>query len=215
MNIYKINQQVIEKEVASFESEIDFELVPVLAKQSSYTEHVFYLLFFALIILFSATLELALNYLMFDSWYDRTFYFIGAALLSFILSLILVRFDSVKRIFISNSEKSRQVLQKAKMIFFLKRLHELKSQHALLIYISVLEKKIVILPDPRIKLINTSDLSNRCLQILQKAFQRSEYEQGLVDVIRYLKTELKTVFPVKSAETDQNEYSNKLIWWQD
>lgn len=221
--ITDINSSEIEKEIANFEAEVNFEVVPVIARQSSYTEHIPIVFFFTLCIfvcaLFEVTnlwqaLQIPRQYLL-----NPYFSIILVFLVVFVVTvsvLFLTRLDFIKRFFISKPEQQRQVLEKAKMIFFEKRLIEIKTHNALLIFVSVMEKRIVILPDPRLNLENVSELTQQCLTLMQTQFKNSNYQQGLVDVIHYLKTQLKGSFPrSKVADSEQNEYSNKLIWWND
>lgn len=217
MKLNNIELKNIENEIEKFENEIDFEFVPVVADQSASTEHVPWMITLIMMILFLSFENLILKVFFSISWYDQSAYLICAWALAIILSSFLSRFDFVQRLFISKFQKQRQTKMKAEHIFYKKRLDEVKSQNALLIYISVMERQIVILPDSRIKLENINQISNDSVKILQTAFKNKKYESGLIEVIHYLKKQFETDF-VRSkfeGQKQENLVSNKLIWWKD
>ena len=115
---------------------------------------------------------------------------------------------------ISNKERSRQVFEKAQRIFYLKNLNQLKRQNSLVLFISVMERKIVILPDPRMNFAGLKELQDKVLKLIQTEFGKGEYEQGFLKAIAFLKTELKSQFP-KPVHASADEFSNKLIWMND
>ena len=119
----------------------------------------------------------------------------------------------IDRFFISKHERNRQVHEKAERIFFKKKLHESKSHNALLLFISVLERQIVLLPDPRMKLENIQEMNQKILQILQEAFKKDHYEHGILGALEYLRSELKNKH--KKTSITENQFSNTLIWWRD
>lgn len=213
MKITDINSSNIENEIEKFESKVDFEFIPVISPQSSYIEHVPWMLTLIFILLFSVFAEIIAKIFFYDSWYDKSVSAICILVISIGLSRFLSRFDAVRRLFISQNEKYRQVQEQAEKIFFLQRLGEIKSNNALLVYISVMERRIVILPDPKIKMAGLNEMTTHSVNLLKAAFKNKKYEEGLITVIHYLQNHLEKDFPRhKKAE---NLVSNKLIWWKD
>lgn len=208
MAFHKMDFKKIEAAIDQFESEVDFELVPVISKRSSYVEHIAWIISLLLIILFIGIIDFCFQ----DSWSSKTPYYVAAPFVALILGYLLDKSDYVDRFFISKHERHRQVFEKAQRIFFLQRLDQSKSNQALLLYVSIMERKIVILPDPDMKLENRDQLQNGLLKVVQSAFKKGEYEQGFLQAIDFLKTELKDKFPQKD-KNHTNEFSNKLIWW--
>jgi len=213
MKFKDINSQKIENEIEKFESKVDFEFIPVITHQSSYTEHVGWGLSLILSIIFIALIELFFVLFLHDSWVEKSLYFVVAVMLAIILTRYLSRLDTVKRLFISQSEKHRQVQEKAHLVFSTKRLQDIKSNNALLLFISVMEKRIVLLPDPRIKVQNIKQIDEELLAILQKNFKQQEYESGLIQAIHCIQGHLQDKFPRQGFV--ENTVPNKLIWWQD
>ncbi len=204
----KINSRKIEEAITDFEQTVDFELVPVISEKSSFTEHVAWMISIILLLLFVATIDLFFQ----DSWDEKTIYYMAAPFIAILFGSILDQFYLVERLFISKKERSRQVHEKAQRIFFLKHLNELKNHNSMILFISIMERKIVILPDPRLKLTGLDDLQNQMLKLIQSEFKKGHYEEGFLKAIAFLKAELTQKFP-KNKQNSENLVPNKLIWW--
>lgn len=205
------NSDKLEKEIEHFESEVDFEFIPVIAQRSIYTGHVFGFLILALLLLSEVTVDVLSITMFQDSWANQSLYSFILKVLCFPVAYLLSKINWVNRILVSKKSIRRQVNEKAKLVFFLKRLHEVKSQNALLVFVSILEKRIVILPDPRNNLTSIDQLTDEALKILQKNFKQDDFEKGLIEVVHHMKSQLKTQSP--RLRPLENEFSNKLIWW--
>lgn len=206
----KINPEKVEMAIADFEKEVDFELVPVITEKSSFTEHIGWMISLLLLLLFVITIDFFFQ----DSWSSKTWYYVAAPFAAVIVGHLLDKSDLVDRFFISKPERTRQVFEKAQRVFFLKQLHEIKTQNSLVLFISVMERKIVILPDPRLKFDGLQELQQKLLKLIQKDFGEGKFEEGFLDAISFLKTELKSRFP-RQNKSLENLVPNKLIWWKD
>lgn len=212
MSIRNLNEENIAKAIADFESTVDFEFVPVITPKSSYVEHVQWMLSLMFLLVFMGIIDAA----FYNSWGDKTYYYLAAPFVATILGTLLDKSDLVDRFFISKKERERQVLEKAQRIFFLNHLDKVKSRNSLLLFISVLEKQIVLLPDPNIEKLSieqTHALSEKALHILQQNFKSKKYEDGLIETIKMLKNELEVHFP--RGANSENHVANKLIWWNE
>lgn len=210
MDIKNINSEKIEQAIADFEKEVDFELVPVITNKSSFVEHIGWMISLILLVVFLLTIDLFFQ----DSWASKTWYYVAAPFLAVIVGHLLDKSDIVDRFFISKPERTRQVYEKAQRVFFLKQLHEIKKQNSLILFVSIMERKIVILPDPRLKFDGLQELQQQLLGVLQKDFVKKEFERGFLNAISFLKTELKSKFP-REAKSTENLVCNKLVWWND
>ena len=214
-----INTQKIEEAITDFESQIDFEFIPVISKKSSYIEHVSWVVsLIALLILLAAVDYIFANYLH-DSWMSPLPFFIAGPFLAVICGALLEKFHVINRFFITKNERNRQVQERAERIFYKKQLHELQSQNALLLYISVLEKQIVLFHDPRMKFDKMLQIDHELLKILQESFKNQDFEEGILKAIAHLKTSLAPHFSYgkegRNAKKGENFVPNKLIWWND
>lgn len=204
-----IDSKIIESAIEHFESEIDFEFIPAIAKKSSSTEHVQWIISLLLLLIFVGIID----YFFQNSYASKNFYYIAAPFAAIFLGAGLSRLDLICRFFISKHEQKKQVHHTAERIFFKKKLHECKSHNALLLFISVLERKIILLPDPRMKIENIKQINEKILSKLQVSFKNDQYQQGILDAIELLRLEL--IQNYKKTLDNPNQFSNKLIWWHD
>ena len=82
----------------------------------------------------------------------------------------------------------------------------------MLLFVSLMERQIVILPDPQMKIEGLNQIQEKLLQVMQTGFAKKQYEQGFLDAIQYLKSELAPRYP-QTNQNHQNLLPNKLIWW--
>ncbi len=208
MKSRNIDELKIEKAIDDFESYIDCELIPVITKQSSYIEHISWVISLLLMILFIGLIDFFLQ----DSWASKTMYYVMAPVLATIFGHLLNKSAVVGRFFISKKERERQVMEKAQRIFFIKRNEASKSNQAILLFVSIMERRIVIFPDPMMNIEGLGNLQNQLLKIIQTSFKKGDYDQGFLDAIQYLKMQLAAKFPLNGKQTE-NQFANKLIWW--
>lgn len=207
---FRVDENKIETAIADFENEVDFEFVPVIAKKSSYTEHISWVLSLFFLIISVATIEWVFQVHLSDSWLSKNPFLLAAPFLSFVLAWLLDKSDRVDRFLISKSERIRQVQEKAELTFYRLKLDKIKNKNALILYISLMERQIVLFHDPSLEIARIDEIDQNMLKILQNHFKKSNFEEGILKLIAYLKSELIVSFAKKNA--DQNHVSNKLIW---
>lgn len=206
----KIDSAKIEAAITEFEKHVDFELVPVITPKSSYTDHIGWMISLILLLVFVSTIDLFFQ----SSWASKTNYYIAAPFLAVILGHLIDKSDWIDRFFITKAERLRQCYEKAQRIFFLKQLHELKSHNSIVLFVSVMEKKIIVLPDPRLKLEGLDTLQQDLVKVISQEFSHGRYEVGFLKAIAFLQANLTGPFP-KKTQNSENQVSNKLIWWND
>ena len=211
--INKINSEKIENAITHFEKELDFEFIPVIARKSSYVEHISWVISLLFLVLSIGLIDWMFANFLYDSWLSKWPFYIAAPIISFGLGLFLDKLDVIDRFFITKAERARQVQEKAELLFYRKRLHELKSKNALLLYISVMERQIVLFHEPSMKFEKIQKIEEELLALLQASFKKSEYEAGLLAAIAHLNIALKPDFAKTSAS--ENLVANKLIWLND
>lgn len=209
-SIKKMKSENIEKAIADFESKVDFELVPVITESSSYREHVSWIITLILTIILIATVEL----IFWDSWASKTIYYILIPIISIMLGRLFSEIQMFACLFISKKEQKRQVFEKCQRIFFLKNLNLLKNNNSIVLFVSIFERQILILPDPQLKIHNLDLIQNNMLKLLQDDFKQGQFEAGFLKAIQYLQQELIAYFP-KNKQNSENLVANKLIWWSE
>lgn len=211
--IKQIDQARVEAAIENFEKEIDFEFIPVISHQSSYVEHITVVLSLLVLVFLIGGIEALFQTYLSDSWMPHWPFYVAAPFVSFIIGFILDKSDRIDRFFISPRERAKQVQAAAELFYFRQRFHEVKSHNALMLYISIMERQIVLLPDPRHKVEGMEQLTQSVLLKLQASFKKGDFETGLLQAIEHLQETLANQF--KRTEVSANNVPNKLIWLDD
>lgn len=205
----------IEKAIEIFEQKIDFEFIPVIAKKSSYTEHVLWILSLLFLICFIGIIEYIFNQHAFETWQSPFPFYLGSPFVSFVLAFVISHFNFIKRFFIPKQWQIRQVQEKSELFFYRHHLHDLKTRHALVLYISILEHYIVLIHDPRIKMESMNSIDQKILSIIQSSFKSKNYESGLLQSIEVLQSELADYYERDNTQPHSNQVPNKIVWLEE
>ena len=216
MSKIKIDAEKIEAAIADFEKSVDFELVPVIAKSSTPTLHVPFVISSLLMIFVFFGFE-AYYLSQWLDWEASTIIHWLATLFAMTLAIgfLLARFNSVRRLLTPKKYRHQFAQLEAEQVFLKKRLFDTKAHQGLLLFISLMEHRIVVLPDVRSNFDGAQKLSEEVLKILQDDFKAGSYEKGLLEAIAHLKAALAPQFPKKADSTLENQLPNKLIWWDE
>ena len=128
MKNIKIDTQIIEKAIADFESEVDFELVPVIVEKSTSILHVKWILSFIFILIGFSIVEVF--YLMdLYGWTASSMFNLLSAVVAVSLGLgfLLGKLHFIQRFLTFKSIRDQGVEALSQRVFFLKRLYETKS----------------------------------------------------------------------------------------
>ena len=137
-------------------------------------------------------------------------YFLWIQIPGLFLGYYLAHFSFFKKILISEEEKNNEVNQKAFEAFFHHNLHVTKYHTGVLIFISVMEKKIKIITDVGIsKKVDQKIWDEIVFQFTQK-IKKESFVVGLTDCIGAVTNVLENYFPTVNGEKD-NELKNDLI----
>ncbi len=198
----------IEKEVASVERVTSGEIVPVVANRSSKyrTAEIIAAIIFGYIFVFIVS---EINKSLFWNNSLTVFQFIIIDFVGILLAFLLFRIWSVKRLIISKRAIEHKVHDAAFSTFYQQGVHHTKHKTGILIYISLFERKVVILGDEGIHAkVNDSDW-NDVVKIIVKGIKDEHLKKGIIDGIESCRKLLHTHFPVLADTT--NELDNKLI----
>lgn len=215
MGKLKIDATKIEAAIADFEKSVDFELVPVIAHSSTPTLHVPFVISALLMIFVFFGFE-AYYFSQWHDWEASTIIHWLATLfaITLVIGFVCARFDVVRRLMTPAKYRHQFAQLEAEQVFLKKRLFETKAHQGLLLFISLMEHRIVVLPDFRSNFSGSKKLSEDVLKILQDDFKSGSYEKGLLEAIDYLKKTLSVQFPKKQGDTE-NQLPNKLIFWNE
>lgn len=189
------------------------EIVPMIVRRSSAVRHVPVILWLSFAFLFFGIEMLGLN-----GWYfsdllpfldQHWLYQILVLALLMVVAWWLSHLHWVQRLLTSNEDEKEQVLRRAQLEFFLHRLHFTHKKTAVLVFISVMERRAVVLADEGIAKALPSSTWDEVLQPLTGFLKKGDWAEGFKDAIQRCGGLLTTHFP--KGASGANELSNELI----
>lgn len=196
----------IEDTIARVEESTSGEIVPVIVKRSSTVGHV------PLTLTLLITLLLVIAELPFSDWlwvtpwvYLWPFLLVAIYYISHVLGKILW----IQKILVPEKDEVDQVHQRAHLEFFANKVNRTKHGTGILIFVSVMEQKVVILADEGISKKLPEDTWNDVLVQLRGNLRHKQWAKGFVEAIESCGEHLKTHFP--NGTTNDNELKNHLV----
>lgn len=126
-----------------------------------------------------------------------------------LLYTIIARCDGIKRLFLSRREVEEEVKQAAIASFFTEQLFKTREENGILLYISILERRVWILADSginaRIQQEQWQDIINQTTRGIKEKRQC----EAICEAITHIGAILKKHFPIQ--EDDKNELHNFII----
>lgn len=127
----------------------------------------------------------------------------------FIFSIFLARLKWIQKVFVSEGDELFQVHQRAELEFYRNKVHRTSEGTGILIFVSVMEKKAVILGDEAISAKLPKETWDELLAHLKTQLSKGAWGAGFIEAIEDSGRMLKTHFPMES--TVKNELKNHLI----
>ncbi|AFY00885.1 TPM domain-containing protein [Bdellovibrio bacteriovorus] len=196
----------IEAAISKMEEATSGEIVPVIVRRSSAVGHV------PLTLTLLLTLFLVIVEFPFSDWLWVTpwVYLWPVIVVAFYaLSHVLAKSKWIQKLFVPEKDEVDSVHQRAHLEFYLNRIHRTEGGTGVLIFVSVMEKKAVVLADEGISKKLPKEHWDEILGILGKSLHQGQWAQGFVAAIEACGKDLQTHFPLASAGT--NELKNHLI----
>ena len=103
---------------------------------------------------------------------------------------------------------NEDVLDRAAFVFSELQLHKTQLRNAVLLYVSVNDRKVSILADAGAKAHLSEEVLSNCLSTLINDFKSNSYAAGIRSCFLTLADALKSSFPYQA--NDINEISNKV-----
>ncbi|HEY8271675.1 MAG TPA: hypothetical protein VIG33_12360 [Pseudobdellovibrionaceae bacterium] len=191
------------------------DIVPMIVRRSSAVRHVPVILGLSFALIFFGIEILGVN-----GWYISDFfpflmghwvYQIGFLALLMVLAWGLSHLHPVQRLLTSDEDEKEQVWRRAQLEFFLHRLHHTHKKTTVLIFVSVMERRAVILADEAVAKVLPANTWEEVLKPLTGFLHKGEWSAGFQDSIRRSGALLKAHFPEPVGGTPANEISNNLI----
>lgn len=205
----------IEAKIADIENVCDVEIIPVVVKASSNYPQ-------TQVTLFLLLTSLALPFLIFFKsdiyWSSKpsvfpfgnfgisiAVYFILAALIPYLSkSGFLKRYLSHRRL------EDEQCQKRAELEFYREKLQSSEKRNGLLVFISMLEHRVILRSDKNLhETIQSDKILKDSLSLIVKSLKKKELGQGLMLALESIELELKTKAPLTSPP--KNLLPNKLV----
>lgn len=196
----------IEASIKKAEEKTIGELVPVIVRRSSAVGHVP----MTLTLLF--TLLLVILEIPYSEWlWVRPWVYLWPVLIVVIyfLSHFVARFKWVQKVFVPEVDEVNSVHQRAQLEFYANRIHRTKDGTGILIFVSVMEKKAVILADEGIAKKLPPGTWDEVLAELRSHLGDGKWAHGYQKAIERCGELLSVHFPLQGNAHD--ELTNHLI----
>lgn len=205
----------ISQSVHAAELGTEGEIVPMIVHRSSAVRHVPVILGLSLALLFFGVEILGLNGWYLSDWlpflYQHGGYQVLFLAVLMALAWGLAHLHGVQRLLTPNADERDQVHRRAQLEFFLHRLNRTQKKTAVLIFVSIMERRAVILADEGIAKVLPPNTWDLILKSLTKKMGRGDWAQGFHEAIQQSGELLKAHFPAPQGAASANEISNNLI----
>jgi len=198
----------IKKAIGEAESKNTGEIIPLIVKASdNYTVANYRIALFFTVIFF------ALFCLALPEW---VFTHINLSLFWPLLALLAIGHllslnNSIFAFFIRKKEKVEEVKQRALQGFLHHNLHHVTDHNGILIFISLLEKRIEIIADTGISQKADEKDWTKIIKKLTSDIKKGNLEQGLILAIKKCGELLDEHFPLSPDEKKENLLENKVL----
>ena len=143
--------------------------------------------------------------------YNRDLYFspFAASIIFWLIGFLLIKIPMVKSIFLTRNNKDAEVKQKAFQIFFEKGIHRTIGSTGILIFVSLLERKIEIIADKGINDKVENSFWDSHMENILFSIKKNNISTGIATAINEFTNVLEKEFPIQVDDT--NEISNQVI----
>lgn len=208
-----IKNFITDSEIKKIEAAIDRmeeltsgEIVPVIVTRSASVGHV------PLTLTLLLTLIVVVAELPFSEWLWVTpwaWLWPVVLVVIYAISHFLAKMMWVQKIFVPERDEVEEVQQRAHLEFYANRVNRTQGGTGVLIFVSVMEKKAVVLADEGIAQKVPKETWDQVVSDLGKKLHKGEWGEGFVDAIHTCGRHLQTHFPIQGAKV--NELKNHLV----
>ncbi len=196
----------ISEAVRTAEEKTAGEILPVIVRRSSAIGHV--PLSLTLILLFVLLfVEFPWKDILFVSPWIYLWPVLAAVI--YLASHFLSRSKIIQRILVPNHDEAAQAFQRAQLEFYLNRVGDTKQSTGILVFVSVMERRAVILADKGISEKIKPETWQILVDKLTLRMRQGEWAAGFQDCIHECGDILSTHFPMRGVA--RNELRNDLV----
>lgn len=196
----------IEAAIEQAEKNTTGEIVPMVVSRCSHIGHVPYMMMALMVAIF---LSIALFISRMDWFLVNDLWLILGSIMAMVLGYGFAHLDSVTRFCIPQDDQWHQVDRRAELEFFEAGLQKTDGRTGILLFVSILEKRAVVLADKGISAKLPADTWNGIVQKLVDSVGHGKMEDGLSLAIARCGEILTEHFPVGAG--GRNELLDHLI----
>jgi putative membrane protein len=156
---------------------------------------------------FSFPLAIGLTYVLGTMYWSGSqnmwMFIISFALCYAGLHVLLKKLPQLKRLFISQAEIEEEVNEAAITAFFQQGLYRTREETGVLIFISVFERKVVVLADRGINARVDSGAWDEVVHHIVRGIKNRQQANALCEAVEMVGGILEQHFPVKEDDTDE------------
>lgn len=196
----------LSEKIKNTEKKTSAEIVSVIANKSSTTRHIKFTLFLLL-----SVVTLVLLYGFDFIYYIESSFYVTPVIYIFnvFISIILSKTFYIQRLLIPKCDRKFQVENMAELEFYKQRINMTRSKTGLLIYLSLMEKRAVVLCDKSIAKKFPKETWQEIVNTIITSIHNSNIASGLEKGIEECAQRLHEHFPVDAD--DINELPNSVI----
>jgi putative membrane protein len=134
-----------------------------------------------------------------------------AVVLGFVAGSVLASYvHPVRRLFVSRKEMNEEASRGANLVFMANDLHSTTHRAGILIYLSLFERRVIVLPDAALLGVVGMDLAEEVCATVREHLRAGRREEALVSAVKIIGERLAEKFPEQRDNAD-NEIPNHLI----
>jgi putative membrane protein len=211
LNKYITSAQIqkLEKHIESVEAHSDVEIVPVIVRSSSsypQTSITLMLSFFILVVL---GWNLFGFYWDWDGLWSSVVFLLSALFAIFVVIPWLSSFGLIQMWMTHRFVEAEQCWKRAQLEYFSGRTRETKKKNGVLVYISMLERRVIIQCDEAIKTKINEEVWEKAVHAIISGIKQKKMAEGIESALNIMDNFFKIQFPL--AAKTENVLPNTFI----
>ncbi len=202
MKINDKDRALINEAIKKAEANTSGEIVPVILQQSDFYPAAHFRLALVVGILFAILCYYNYNF-------NDPIVLIWSQLPGMVLGFVLAYIPMLKRLFTTKFEMQEEVYQRAIQLFYENKISMTRDRTGILIFISLLERKVEMLADCGINEKVEKDYWEKLVSALVIKIKEGKSTEGIITAINSCGENLANSFPIKADDT--NELPDELI----
>lgn len=201
----------IEAQISEIEKTTTGEVIVLIVRESVSTSYVSFVLFALLALTSFFLLRDILHNFWLNVFENILIYSLNFVVL-FLFARILVKIKGIKRFFLHPSDMEKAFQQRAVSEYYQNNLYKTKNNTAVLIMVSLLERKAIVLASHELNKVTKEDLWSECIKAIVSGARKRSLGEGISEALRLITPILKERFPLSQATDNPNEIADVVLF---